>query len=200
MNGCEHGLSGFMKISKNTVVTLRYSVFDAQGEALEEGLLHNVTYLHGGYDEIFPRVEEALQGKDAGEKIKLQLEPEDAFGEYDAQQLRVEPRSRFPEPLEIGMQFEGIPADTVDGSEVEEHGIIYTVTDLADDHVVLDGNHPLAGMALRLDLEVLAVRMAEPEEIALEHAIGEMDEEDASAEEAELEAQLATKLGRQTLH
>lgn len=200
-----------MKISKNTVVTLRYSVYDAQGSALEEGVHHHVTYLHGGYDEIFPRVEEALNGKGAGEKIRLQLEPEDAFGEYDAQQLRVEPRSRFPEPLEIGMQFEGVPAEANEiqaDSETEteteidtnEEGIIYTVTDLVDGHVVLDGNHPFAGMALRFDLEVLVVRAAEPEEIALEHAIVETDDDEESDEAAELEAQLAAKLGGQTLH
>ena len=197
-----------MKISKNTVVTLRYSVFDAQGVALEEGLQHKVSYLHGGYAEIFPRVEEVLNDQEVGAKIKLQLEPEDAFGEYDAEQLRVEPRSRFPEPLEVGMQFEGIPAEIAEVGAAEEESILYTVTDLADDHVVLDGNHPLAGMALRFDLEVLAVRVAEPEEIALEHAITETHEETGSEEELEeeldevaaLEAQLAAQLGRQTLH
>lgn len=156
-----------MKICKDTVVTLRYSVFDAQGVELEKAE-HQVSYLHGGYDEIFPRVEEALNGKEVGERILLQLEPEEAFGEYDAEQLRVEPRERFPEPIQIGMQFEGVPNATEEGPEA---AAIYTVTDVTDDHVVLDGNHPLAGIALRFNIEVINIRAAEPEEIALERAL-----------------------------
>ncbi len=82
----------------------------------------------------------------------MQLEPEQAFGEYDADLLRVEPTSRYGEGVEIGM-------------EIEEDERVYTVTDVADDKVVLDGNHPLAGMALRFACEVISVRSAKPEEI-----------------------------------
>ena len=102
-----------------------------------------MVYLHGGYDGIFPHIEEALEGKEAGYKTNLSLEPDDAFGEYDADQVRVEPRSKFPEPLEIGMRFEGVPEDPDEDVE------ILTVTDLTDDTVVLDANHPLAGVGLR---------------------------------------------------
>jgi FKBP-type peptidyl-prolyl cis-trans isomerase SlyD len=155
-----------MKITKNTVVTLTYRLTDAQGEFIEE-TEEPMVYLHGGYDGIFPRIEEALEGKEAGYTSVLNLGPDDAFGQYDADQVRVEPRSKFPEPLEIGMRFEGVPEDP------EEDVEILTVTDLTADTVVLDANHPLAGVGLRFDLEVLDVRPASEEEITHEHAHGE---------------------------
>jgi FKBP-type peptidyl-prolyl cis-trans isomerase SlyD len=157
-----------MKIAKNTVVTLTYRLTDAQGEFIEE-TEEPMVYLHGGYDGIFPRIEQALDGKESGYKSVLNLEPQDAFGEYDADQVRVEPRSKFPEPLEIGMRFEGVPEDP------EEDVEILTVTDLTEDTVVLDANHPLAGVGLRFDLEVLDVRAASEDEIEHEHAHGAHD-------------------------
>ena len=95
--------------------------------------------------------------------------------------LKIEPRDRFPEPLEIGMQFEGVPEeasaqedlddgdDDEDEEDAERDTLIYTVTDLADKQVVLDGNHPLAGMALRFWLQVEDVRQATDDEIANQH-------------------------------
>ena len=154
-----------MRIEKNTVVTLSYRLTDAQGEFIEE-TEEPLVYLHGGYDGIFPRVEEALEGKEAGFNSTFHLEPEDAFGDYDADQVRVEPRTKFPEPLEIGMRFEGVPED--DDDDIE----ILTVTDLTDDTVVLDANHPLAGVSLRLAVEVLDVRAGTDEEIEHEHPHG----------------------------
>jgi len=154
-----------MKIGKNTVVTLTYRLTDAQGEFIEE-TEEPLLYLHGGYDGIFPRVEEALEGKEAGFKSTFHLEPEDAFGDYDADQVRVEPRSKFPEPVEIGMRYEGVPED--EDEEIE----ILTVTDLTDDTVVLDANHPLAGVALRLAVEILDVRAGTEEEIEHQHPHG----------------------------
>ncbi len=154
-----------MKIGKNSVVTLKYKLTDAQGEFIEE-TDEPVEYLHGGYDGIFPRVEETLDGQEPGFKTAMQLEPQDAFGEYDADQVRVEARSKFPEPLEVGMRFEGVPEDE------EEEPEILTITDLTPETVVLDANHPLAGIALRFSCEVLEVREASDEEIAHGHAHG----------------------------
>ncbi len=154
-----------MRIGKNTVVTLSYRLTDAQGEFIEE-TEEPLVYLHGGYDGIFPRVEEALEGKASGFKSTFHLEPEDAFGDYDADQVRVEPRSKFPEPIEIGMRYEGVPEDDQDDIE------ILTVTDLTDDTVVLDANHPLAGVALRIAVEILDVRAASDEEIEHQHPHG----------------------------
>lgn len=123
---------------------------DAQGVELQPA--SDLSYLHGGYGELLVALERALEGKSPGESIHLQLEPEQAFGEYDAQLVRVEPAERYGEGIAVGM-------------EVEEDSRFYTVTDIAAGKVVLDGNHPLAGMALRFSCQVLSVRTAKAEEI-----------------------------------
>jgi len=156
-----------MKIGKNTVVTVNYKLSDAQGNLIEEGR-EPMVYLHGGYENTLPKIEEALEGHDVGFETIIQVEPDDAFGEYDATLVKVEPRDRLPTPLEVGMQFEGTP-DSADGAE---EGRIFTVTEIADEKVVLDGNHPLAGIALRFALNVSGVRAATDEEIAHEHVHG----------------------------
>ena len=111
------------------------------------------SYLHGGYGGLLDALEQAVEGKAPGETVRLQLEPEDAFGDYDADLVRLEPVERYGEGLAVGMT-------------VEEEARTYTVTDIAAGKVVLDGNHPLAGMALRFTMEIIAVRNAKPEEIA----------------------------------
>ena len=154
-----------MRIDRGTVVTLVYELKDCDGQSLDDPG-SEMTYLHG-YGGIFPKVEEALQGKGAGDEASLTLEPEDAFGDYDAELLRVEPRDRFPETLEVGMRFEGVPGDR------EEEALLYTVTDIATDKVVVDGNHPLAGERLWFKCKVKNVRAATDEEIAHGHAHGD---------------------------
>ena len=158
-----------MKIEKNTIVSLRYKLTDAQNHVIEEPDSPMV-YLHGGYEGTFPKIETLLDGQDIGYEASIQLEPGEAFGEYDPELLKIEPRTRFPEPLEVGMQFEGIPdadeeSDATQDSGSDEEPLIYTVTDVADSQVVLDGNHPLAGMALRFWVQVEDVRAATDDEI-----------------------------------
>jgi FKBP-type peptidyl-prolyl cis-trans isomerase SlyD len=123
---------------------------DAQGVQLQPE--SDVTYLHGGYGGLLDALEQSLEGKNPGEIVQVQLEPEQAFGEYDAELLRVEPAARYGDGIAIGM-------------EVEEDARFYTVTDVGGGKVVLDANHPLAGMALRFSLEIVTVRSASPEEI-----------------------------------
>lgn len=153
-----------MQVAKNTVVTLDYSVTDPDGELVDAGQ-EPLVYLHGGYDDIFPMIEEAVQGKNIGESVVVKMQPDDAFGEYDAELIQVESRKGFPKELQVGMQFEGVP----DGSEDDDDVLIYRVTEIADDKVVLDGNHPLAGMALVFTCTVTAVRPASAEEIEHGH-------------------------------
>ena len=155
-----------MNISKDTVVTLHYKLSDAQGNLIEESS-EPMVYLHGGYNNTLPKIEEALEGKAVGEHVSVQVEPADGFGEYDAELVKVEPRTLFPAELEVGMQFEG-SSDDVPNAEMR----LFTVTDIADGKVVLDGNHPLAGMALRFALNVVEVRKAAAEEIAHGHVHG----------------------------
>ena len=155
-----------MRIERGKVVTLAFELRNAQGDSLEEADAQ-LAYLHGGFGGIFPKVEGALEGKEPGAQVSLTLEPEDAFGEYDAELLRVEPRDRFPETLEVGMQFEGVPG------EAEEEALIYTVTDITDDAVVVDGNHPLAGERLWFKCSVQEVRPATKDEMQHGHAHGD---------------------------
>ena len=133
------------------MVSVRVAMYDAQGAQLSSPA--ETSYLHGGYGGLLEGLERALEGKAAGESVEVQLEPEDAFGDYDAELVRLEPAERYGDGIAPGM-------------EVEEDGGLYIVTDVAEGKVVLDGNHPLAGMALRFSVDVLAVRSAEPEEIA----------------------------------
>jgi len=146
-----------MQITKDKVVSLDVRLSDVHGNLIQQSA-EAVQYLHGDYDGIFPAVEEALQGKAPGARIEVCLEPEDAFGEYDAELVQLAERAQFPPELEIGMQFE-----QQDGAEDES--LIVTVTDIAGDQVVLDGNHPLAGMALKFACTVVAVREATAGEI-----------------------------------
>lgn len=153
-----------MQIQKNTVVTLSYRVVDSEGNPVDEGG-QPIVYLHGGYGGIFDVIEEALQGKAEGDQLSLHLEPEDAFGDYDAELVLIEPRNLFPDDIEVGMQFER-------ASEDGEDDELYTITDIAEDKVVVDGNHPLAGMSLNFSCTVAEVRPATPEEIGHGHVHG----------------------------
>jgi FKBP-type peptidyl-prolyl cis-trans isomerase SlyD len=155
-----------MQIVKNTVVTLDFQVFDPDGNMLDDGR-NPLVYLHGGYDGIFPRLEEALEGRNQGESFEIKLEPDDAFGEYDEELVRIEPLSLFPENIEVGMQFER-------GGEGEDDddGVLYTITDIADGKVVVDGNHPLAGISLQFKVTVAEVRPATEEELSHGHVHG----------------------------
>jgi FKBP-type peptidyl-prolyl cis-trans isomerase SlyD len=156
---------GNMLIARNTVVTLKYSVTDTDGSPVDEGAAPLV-YLHGGYGGIFDRIEEELQGKAVGDALEVKLEPEDAFGEYDAELVAIESRQLFPENIEVGMQFE---RGSEDG---EDDDALFTITDIADDKVVVDGNHPLAGIALLFSCTVTEVRTASAEEISHGHPHG----------------------------
>src|SRR5947209_1574389 len=142
-----------MRIEPDTVVTLAYELRNVDGEPLEEDNAE-LAYIHGGYGGIFPKVEQALEGKEPGEEMSITLDPEDAFGEYDADLLRVEPRNRFPETLQVGMQFEGVPGES------QGESMIYTVTDITNDSVVVDANHPYAGERLWFKCSVKDVRLA----------------------------------------
>ena len=151
-----------MKIIPQCVVGLTWTLKDTLGEVLDE-LDEPVEFLLGGSD-LLGKIEEALQGHEPGDTTDLHLEPEDAFGEYDEQLVFLELRKSLPAELEEGMTFDGmaLPQDAVPGRPNDK---IYTVTEIYPDHVVLDGNHPLAGIALRLSLKVESVRPATEAEI-----------------------------------
>ena len=151
-----------MEITEQCVVALTWTLTDTLGEELDI-LDEPVEFLVGG-DDLLKPIEEALQGHAAGAKLDLHIEPEQGFGDYDEQLIFLEPRASFPPELEEGMTFEGsaLPQGC---SPAAPRDHLYTVTDIYPEHVVLDGNHPLAGIALRLTLLVHSVREATEEEI-----------------------------------
>jgi FKBP-type peptidyl-prolyl cis-trans isomerase SlyD len=152
-----------MKIEKDTVVTLRYRVADANGKLIEESR-DPMVYLHGGYDNTLPRIEAALDGREPGYEVDLQLQPQDAFGVRDESLARTIPKKEFPPGVKVGGQLEGT---TEDG---QPH--VFHVVKIKGDTVLLDGNHPLAGKELRFHLKVTGVRAATAEEIAHRHVHG----------------------------
>jgi FKBP-type peptidyl-prolyl cis-trans isomerase SlyD len=153
-----------VQISDDTVVTLTYKLYAASGKLIEETSAP-ITYLHGGHHGIFPKIEQALTDKHPGETCSITLEPDDAFGEYDAELVRVEAHERFPEKVKVGMQFE-------EDAGNEQGSRVFTVTDIAEGKVVVDGNHPLAGQRLRFDCTIVDVRAATAEELAHGHVHG----------------------------
>ena len=151
-----------MLITAPCVVSLTWRLADGQGELIDD-LTEAMDFFVGGQD-LLPKVEEALAGQRSGYSVDLHLEPEHAFGEYDPALVCFEDRAIFPETLEQGMQFDGLPAGAATTGMKSD--VIYIVTEIYPAHVVLDGNHPLAGMALQLALKVCDVREATEEELA----------------------------------
>jgi FKBP-type peptidyl-prolyl cis-trans isomerase SlyD len=153
-----------MNISKDTVVTLQYKVSEANG-LLIEAPKEPMVYLHGGYENTLPKIEAALEGKQKGDEVVLNLEPQDGFGQRDEALLRTIPKSEFPPGVKVGGQLEG----RTDAGEPH----VFHVVKIKGDKVLLDGNHPLAGKQLRFQLKVIGVRTASAEEIAHGHVHGE---------------------------
>jgi FKBP-type peptidyl-prolyl cis-trans isomerase SlyD len=151
-----------MEIKQQCVVGLTWTLTDTLGEELDV-LDDSVEFLVGG-DDLFDVIEEALQGLQVGAELELQIEPEQGFGDFDDQLLFLESRQLFPAELEEGMTFEGssLPAGC---NPDAPRDAFYTVTEIYPEHIVLDANHPLAGIALRLSLTIESIREATEEEI-----------------------------------
>ena len=152
-----------MIIAAKTVVALSYELYDGDGKLIEKGS-EPMEYLHGTSG-IFPLVEQALEGKQVGDTVKVHLAPGDAFGEYDAELVRMEEQAQFPADAKVGMQFEGKSSNGHDT-------VVYTVTDIAEGKVVVDGNHPLAGKTLNFQGTVNRIRKATREELSHGHVHG----------------------------
>jgi FKBP-type peptidyl-prolyl cis-trans isomerase SlyD len=151
-----------MQVSKNSVVTLSFELSDSTGKLLEKSD-QPISYLHGGYDGIFPAVEEALEGLAEGGTVVVTLDPDNAFGEYEDELVRVEPRDAFPvDGIEVGMQFQA-------GEEGSDEDDVFTVIEITAESVVIDGNHPLAGQTLLFKGTVEGVRPATAEELGHGH-------------------------------
>ncbi|MDB5954938.1 peptidylprolyl isomerase [Ramlibacter sp.] len=153
-----------MNIAKDTVVTLRYKVADASGRLIEESR-EPMVYLHGGYNNTLPKIEQALEGKEPGYETTVSLQPEDAFGQRDESLVRVIPKDDFPPGVKVGGQLQGVADDG------RPH--VFHVMKIKGHEVHLDGNHPMAGKALKFTLKITDVRPATAEELAHGHVHGE---------------------------
>jgi FKBP-type peptidyl-prolyl cis-trans isomerase SlyD len=147
-------------ITPQCVVALTWTLQDTLGEELDV-LADPVEFVVGGAD-LLPKIDEALQGHEVGDKLDLHLEPEDAFGDFIDKLIFLEPRKLFPKQIEEGMSFEGLPPGCNPDAPKD---LLYTITEIYPEHVVLDANHPLAGIAIRLHLKVESIREATEEEI-----------------------------------
>ena len=152
-----------MKITPQCVAGLTWTLKDTLGDVLDE-LDEPIEFLLGG-DDVLAAIEENLQEHAAGDKVDMQLEPDQAFGEYDETRVFLQTRTLFPIETEEGMTFDGAALPSGCSSDIPA-GFIYTVTELYPEHVVLDGNHPLAGIAIRLSITINSVRGATKQEIS----------------------------------
>lgn len=147
-------------ISKNKVVAITYSISHEDGVVAEQSDLP-IEYLHGLRNEMFPKVEAALEGKSVDDKIEVTLSPKEGFGEYD-------PKLTFTDVLEnVPQEFRFIgarPSFQNDQGEVVE----MVVSKIEDGKLTVDANHPFAGKRMRFDITVVGVRDATQEEIASE--------------------------------
>ena len=147
-------------VTPQCVVALTWVMKDTLGEELDL-LDEPAEFLIGGND-LLAKIDESLIGKVVNEIVELHLEPPDAFGDYIDQLVYIAPRDKFPENLEEGMLFEGLPPGCNPDAPKD---VVFHVTDVYPDHVVLDGNHPLAGMAIRLRIKIDAIREATIDEV-----------------------------------
>jgi len=152
-----------MQISKDTAITLRLKVADAQGQVIQDGK-QPMAYLHGGYGNLIDTLETELEGKAVGFKGRWRLSPAEAFGERDETLMQTIPKTNFPPGVKVGGQLEG---RTADGREA-----VFTVVKIKGPQVILDGNHPLAGKTLDIAAKVVELRAATAEEIAHGHVHG----------------------------
>lgn len=153
-----------MEISKHKVVTMDYTLTDAQGNTIDTSRGREpLAYIHG-VGGIIPGLEAALEGRSAGEQLQVTIPPEDGYGDRDESLLQVVPRDRFDvEDVNVGMQFH---------AQSEQGVNVVTVVSVSDEDVTVDANHPLAGVTLNFDVEVKDVRDATEDELAHGHVHG----------------------------
>ena len=153
-----------MRIAKDTAVTLRYKILNNKGKLIEDAR-QPMVYLHGGYQNTLPKIEEAMEGRARGYRTTLKLAAADAFGAHDESLMQTVARSSLPGTPKVGAQFRG---QTGTG----QSDVVFRVTRFEGDSAIMDGNHPLAGQAVQFDLTVMDIRPASEEEITHRHVHG----------------------------
>jgi len=155
-----------MKISENKVVVLHYAVSDSDDTLIDSSYDHSpLSIIHGtGY--LIPGLEDALTDHVTGDKFEVAVTAENAYGDRHDEFVQTVPKSMFEsvEDLEVGSQLR---ATTDDGEQT------VIVIDVTDEEITVDGNHPLAGIDLKFDVEILEVRDATEDELQHGHVHGE---------------------------
>jgi len=154
-----------MQAAKDAVVTIDYTLTDTTGQVIDSSNGKDaLPYIHGGGN-IIPGLEKALDGKSAGDRVKVTIAPSEAYGEKDPAMIRKVPRSAFGNApqFKVGDKFE---------ARHEKGTQIVTVTDISGDEITIDGNHPLAGVTLTFDVTIKDIRKATAEELAHGHVHG----------------------------
>ena len=154
-----------MQLTKDKVAVINFTLKNKGGEIIDQSNDGTFTYLHGAKN-IIPGLENALEDKQAGDKTSVVIEPKEAYGEHDLEKIQRVPLSMFPDDVEIteGMQFE---AQSPEGAPV-----LVTVTEIDAGEVVVDENHPMAGVQLHFEVELVEVRDATEQELEHGHVHG----------------------------
>lgn len=154
-----------MQIADRRVAQFHYTLTNDQGDVIDSSTGHEpLTYLHGKGN-IVPGLEKALEGKQAGDKLKVSVPPDEGYGVLQPQLIQQVPRSSFQgvDDIKAGMRFQ---------AETEHGPVLVRVTQVTDDTVTVDGNHELAGQTLHFDIEITDVRDASVEEVLHGHVHG----------------------------
>lgn len=159
-----------MQVTKHKVAVIDYTLKDNEGKTLDKSTDGSFSYIHGT-NSIIPGLENAIEGKEPGDNVNVTIEPKDAYGERDLANIQKVPREMFPADIEVkpDMQFQ---AQTPDGKP-----LFVKVTAVEGEEVVVDGNHPLAGVELNFDVTIVDVRDASEDELAHGHIHAGGDEE-----------------------
>ena len=161
-------------VADGLIVTLDYRVTGPHCELVDKGE-KPLIYLHGGYGALFPVIEDGLEGRAVGSAFRIELQPHEAYGDFDPSLIRVEPRLQFPDDVAPGRMFQQQTED--------EDAVMFLVTNVDDDEVTLDGNHPLAGIPLVFSCIVSDIRPATPDELDAGGPVSDEDEEDLEDED-----------------
>ncbi|MGJ8691942.1 MAG: FKBP-type peptidyl-prolyl cis-trans isomerase [Thalassotalea sp.] len=155
-----------MKIEENKVAVIHYAVSDSDGTLIDSSYDHAPLSVIYGSGYLIPGLESALKGHQAGDKFEAQVPADDAYGQRNDSFVQQVPKEMFGdlEELEVGTQFR---AETDHGEQT------VIIVDISEDAVTVDGNHPLSGLDLVFDVEVLEVRDATEDELAHGHVHGE---------------------------
>jgi len=157
-----------MNIAENKVVVMHYAVSDSEDTLIDSSYDHQPLSIIQGTGYLIPGLEKALIGHKTGDKLEVEVNAEEAYGQREDGFVQTVPKALFEgiEELEVGTQLR---ASTDEGEQT------VIVVDVADDEITVDGNHPLAGLDLKFDVEILAVRDATEEELSRGHVHTEED-------------------------